>query len=197
MSAYNQQGQYQQTMHQQQHYPQHAQSLNVNYQPPQTQQPQQNVNSSSLVHSDQSGTTVYLALLALADQFQQSKNYRLCIHCMESILTLKPQEAPIVRNFHVQLKTRLSLCRLYLRHTVNTNPYVNIHLEKAILLIKNVNNKPNFDICFDFIMILKSNIFKLNANDEFKYEATFIIYKIFHKQKEIHNQVNYEFSVKY
>jgi hypothetical protein len=94
--------------------------------------------NGALIQSDQTGTAVYLALVGLADQFQRSKHYRQCIHCMESILTLKPQEAPVVRNFHVQLKTRLNLCRLYLRHTVNTNQYVNIHLEKAVLLIKNV-----------------------------------------------------------
>ncbi len=31
--------------------------------------------------------------------------------------------------------------------------------------------------------------FKLNATDEYKYEATYIIYKIFQKQKETQNQV--------
>ncbi len=135
MAAYNQQGQYQQAIHQPQQYPQ-QQSQNVN-QPPNPN----GATPTSLVQSDQTGTAVYLSLLALADQFQKSKNYRLFIHCMESVLTLKPQDAPVVRSFYVQLKTRLSLCRVYLRHTVKTNQYVNIHLEKAILLVKNVKTE--------------------------------------------------------
>lgn len=32
-------------------------------------------------------------------------------------------------------------------------------------------------------------IIKLNANDEYKYEATYTIYRIFQKQKEFHIQV--------
>ena len=126
MSNFQQPNQYQQY----QQYQQTSSSSNTNNVKP--------ASPASLVHSDQSGTSIYLSLLALADQFQRAKQYRLCIHCMESILTLKPQEAQIVVNFHVQLKTRLNLCRLYLRHTLNTNQYVNIHLEKAVLLIKNV-----------------------------------------------------------
>jgi hypothetical protein len=80
-----------------------------------------------------SSNSIYLALLGLAETFQQSGQIRLTIHCLESILTLKHQDMPIVTNFHMQLKTRLNLCRLYLKHTTNTNQYVNAHLEKSVI----------------------------------------------------------------
>jgi hypothetical protein len=82
-----------------------------------------------------SSTSVYLALLGLAESFQQNNQFRLCIHCLESILTLKHQDMPIITNFHMQLKTRLNLCRLYLKHTSNTNQYINAHLEKSVSII--------------------------------------------------------------
>ena len=86
-----------------------------------------NSGSKSITSSN-----VYLTLLGLADSFQQSGQIRLTIHCLESILTLKPNDISIVTNFHIQLKTRINLCRLYLKHTVNTNQYVNAHLEKSV-----------------------------------------------------------------
>lgn len=79
-----------------------------------------------------SSVSIYLALLGLAESFQQNNQFRLCIHCLESILTLKHQDMPIITNFHMQLKTRLNLCRLYLKHTSNTNQYINAHLEKSV-----------------------------------------------------------------
>ena len=83
--------------------------------------------------------SVYMSLLCLAESFQQSGQYRQCIHCLESILILKPHDLSVVMNFHIQLRTRLNLCRLYLKHTVNTNQYVNAHLEKSIILVQNVS----------------------------------------------------------
>lgn len=89
--------------------------------------PADNAGSKNITSSN-----VYLTLLGLADSFQQSGQVRLTIHCLESILTLKPNDISIVTNFHIQLKTRINLCRLYLKHTVNTNQYVNAHLEKSV-----------------------------------------------------------------
>lgn len=79
-----------------------------------------------------SSTNVYLSLLGLAESFQQSNQPRLCIHCLESILTLKPHDIPMQVNLQIQIKTRLNLCRLYLIHTLNTNQYLNAHLEKSV-----------------------------------------------------------------
>lgn len=122
----------------------------------QQQQVQQNVNNfSNLQQSSHnqpigvnqqqlpnpeltSSTSIYLALLGLAESFQQNNQIKLCIHCLESILTLKNQDMPILTNFHMQLKTRLNLCRLYLKHTTNTNQYVNAHLEKSVSNIFNL-----------------------------------------------------------
>jgi hypothetical protein len=116
-----------------------------------------------------SSNNVYLSLLGLADSFLKSSQYRLAIHCLETILTLKITDVSINTSFHIFLKTRLNLCRLYLKHTINTNQYVNAHLEKAIILVQN-----------------------LNANDDYKYEATYVIYKIFQKQKELQNELKYQ-----
>ena len=109
----------------------------------QQQQPlmvQHNVVASN---QQNTSTNVYLSLLGIADSLQKSHQYLLSIHCLESILTLKNQDISIVTNFHIQLKTRLRLCRIYLRHTVNTNQYVNAHLEKSMILVKNVSNVCN------------------------------------------------------
>ena len=111
---------------------------------------------------------VYLSLLGLADSFLKGSQYRGAIHCLETVLTLKITDVPINASFHIFLKTRLNLCRLYLKHTVNTNQYVNAHLEKAIILVQN-----------------------LNAADEYKYEATYVIYKIFQRLKESQSQLKY------
>lgn len=109
-------------------------SLNMQMKQQQAQPQQQ-----TLISSMENGTSktitssnVYLTLLGLADSFQQSNQFRLAIHCLESILTLKHNDISIVTNFHIQLKTRINLCRLYLKHTVNTNQYVNAHLEKSV-----------------------------------------------------------------
>jgi tetratricopeptide (TPR) repeat protein len=119
-----------------------------------------------------SSNNVYLSLLGLADSFLKASQYRFAIHCLESILTLKFTDVSVNASFHIFLKTRLNLCRLYLKHTLNTNQYVNAHIEKAIILVQN-----------------------LSATDEYKYEATYIVYKIFQKQKDLQNQLKYQQQV--
>ena len=126
---------YQQKINQPIH-PQHIQSkqqqINVQqYHAPQPQ-PQSNPQQASNNQDLASSSNIHLALLGLAETFLKTGQYRLSIHCLESILTLKLQDVSIITNFHILLKTRLNLCRLYLKHTVNTNQYVNAHLEKAV-----------------------------------------------------------------
>ena len=75
---------------------------------------------------------LHLVLLGMADLFQRLNQFRLAIHSLESILTMRFQDMPIAANLQIQLKTRLNLCRLYLKHTTNTNQYVNAHLEKSV-----------------------------------------------------------------
>jgi hypothetical protein len=153
---------YKQQLHHQQ---QQQYILQQQQQQQQQQSKYQSVPQQVLIATNQTNTdanmNAYLTLLGLADSFQQSSNYRLTIHCLESILLIKPQNMTTQANVHMQLKTRLSLCRLYLKHTVNTNQYVNSHLEKSMILVQ-----------------------KLPANDEYKYESCYIIYKIFQKQRD-------------
>ena len=129
-----QQHQHQSHFHQQQH--QHIQHQHQQQQPQQLQHQQlqqTNLNSTPQHQPKTQPPNVYLSLLALADNFQKAQQYRLTIHCLESILlTLKGQDMPVVTNFHIQLKTRLNLCRLYLKHTVNSNQYINAHIEKSV-----------------------------------------------------------------
>ncbi len=120
--------QQQQLLLQQQHQ-QRIQNQNVNN----YANSQQTVNQQQLPNPElTSSTSIFLSLLGLAESFQQNNQFRLSIHCLESILTLKHQDMPIITNFHIQLKTRLNLCRLYLKHTTNTNQYINAHLEKSV-----------------------------------------------------------------
>ena len=112
------------------------------------------LKDTSAGSSSSTSTSIYLALLGLADSFQRSGQYRSCIHCLESILTLKHrQDVPIIVNFHIQLKTRLNLCRLYLKHTINTNQYLNAHLEKAVCA-----NEKNVTILFNCAFTKQKNI---------------------------------------
>ncbi len=121
---------------QQQHFQQQQYHLQQQQQPVINQQQSQNVNPNQ---QQQSSTNLYLSLLGVADSMQKSSQPLIAIHCLESILTLKNQEVSIVMNFHIQLKTRLRLCRMYLKYTLNTNHYVNAHIEKSIILVKNVS----------------------------------------------------------
>jgi hypothetical protein len=77
-------------------------------------------------------TNLHLVLLGMADLFQRLNQFRLAIHSLESVLTMRFQDMPITTNLQIQLKTRINLCRLYLKHTINTNQYVNAHLEKSV-----------------------------------------------------------------
>ncbi len=144
---------YSQHIQQQQHYQQssyinqnqaHQQHLQQQHSQPCHQQPQQpavhqyqqqNVN---LNQQQQSSTNLYLSLLGIADSMLKSNQHLIAIHCLETILTLKNQEFT-VSNLHVQLKTRLRLCRMYLKYTLNTNQYVNAHVEKSKILVTNVS----------------------------------------------------------
>jgi hypothetical protein len=121
----------------------------------QYQYQQQNIKQpTNMVVAEQTNTkpiqssNVYLTLLGLADTFLKANQFKLAIHSLESILTLKYNDISVVTNFHIQLKTRISLCRLYLNHTLNTNQYVNAHLEKALILVQNV-------ISFKYLIIFK------------------------------------------
>lgn len=76
---------------------------------------------------------IYLTLLGLADSFQKSNQIRLCIHCLESILLIKPIDISTQLHFQLQIKTRLNLSRFYLRYTSKSNQIINLHLEKAVI----------------------------------------------------------------
>lgn len=134
--SYNQNRQNQLQLQQQYQYQQnkHNQDQQVHYQQNLMQiksAPAVAVNIS--MSENATSSNVYLTLLGLAESFQQANQHRLTIHCLESILTLKHNDITLVTNFHIQLKTRINLCRLYLKHTVNTNQYVNAHLEKSVI----------------------------------------------------------------
>lgn len=129
---FQQQFQYPQQQQQQQH-PQIMQQTQLNqFQQINMQQNKQLVQPDA---AKASTSNLHLTLLGLADQFQKSNQFRMAIHCLESILTLKHSDISLNMNFHIQLRTRISLCRLYLKHTLNTNQYVNAHLEKAVKLL--------------------------------------------------------------
>lgn len=79
--------------------------------------------------------SLYLALFGLADSFQKSNQIRLCIHCLESILLIKPIDMSVQLHFQLHIKTRLSLSRLYLKYVMKSNQMVNLNLEKAVTKI--------------------------------------------------------------
>ena len=141
---------------------------NLNYyshhqqQQPQQQQPVHYQQPSS------SNPNAYLTLLALADSFQKAHQYRLAIHCLESILTLKNQDLAANTNYlHVQLKTRLNLCRLYLKHTLSTNQQVNAFLEKSVIY---------YFICgFNFLLLFNSGYICLDySGSKCKFKVFFL-----------------------
>lgn len=136
---------YHQPPPQQQQYHQVYQQQMINqhsYIPQQQQQQQQKPNNLNL----------YYTLLGLAEKFRQTSNYRLVIHCLESILTIKPAiETNLIIDVH------FNLCKYYLKYTTNSLNLINTHLEKAAILLR-----------------------YLKANDEYRYEATYLIYKFHH-----------------
>jgi len=172
ISAQQQQQYVQQQYLQQQQQPQQQQPVYL-FIPNQQQQQQQQAyqhgqktmsQASPSPSPSSSGETsnLYMALVGMSDAFLASKQPRLAIHCLESIIAVKSQDISIATSLHVQLRTRLNLCRLYLDYTVNTNQYVNAHMEKSMLIIQN-----------------------LNPNDELKYEATLTLYELFQRQREL------------
>lgn len=68
----------------------------------------------------------YVALLGLAENFRTSNppNIKLCIHCLQSILTL--QLAP-----KIETRTRVQLGNILIAHTKNTDLAIS-NLEKAV-----------------------------------------------------------------
>ncbi|RNA07819.1 MAU2 chromatid cohesion factor -like protein [Brachionus plicatilis] len=124
------------------------------------------VKSNQLIENQSNTLNIYLALLGLADSFQKSNQHRLCIHCLESMLLIKPIDIPVQLHFQLQIKARLNLSRLYLKYTSKSNQIINMHLEKATIMIQN-----------------------LNVNDEYRYVATYIVYKILQKQKAYQDQL--------
>lgn len=152
---YQTQMKYPQHIQHQYHQSQYVNQIAIEPQKPTYQQPIQNP-----IQPAQSTSSLYLALLGLAENFQQKQQYRLVIHCLESILTIKNYEVPIATSFHIQLKTRINLCRLYLKHTINTNQYVNAHVEKSVrikLFLKNFCSIIELIYCL-YLIITKDNI---------------------------------------
>lgn len=150
---------------QQQQQPQSQQYLATN------QQQQQQTSTNFAVATNKMTTTaaaatgesnLYMVLVGMSDSFLGAGHPRLAIHCLESVLTIKSQDLSIATSLHIQLRTRLNLCRLYLDYTVNTNQLVNSHVEKAMLIIQN-----------------------LAASDELKYEATLTLYELFERQRDV------------
>jgi len=103
--------------------PNYAQANNFQQYQTQHQMPNSEMATTNNLH---------LVLLGMADLFQRMNQFRLAIHSLESVLTMRFQDIPIATNLQIQLKTRLNLCRLYLKHTTGTNQYVNAHLEKSV-----------------------------------------------------------------
>lgn len=85
------------------------------------------------IENQSKSLNTYLALSGLADFFQKSSQIRLCIHCLESILLIKPIDMPVQMHFGLQIKTRLNLSRLYLKYVLKSNQMVNLNLEKAVI----------------------------------------------------------------
>jgi hypothetical protein len=144
-------------------YQQPQQLVNQNLYLQQQQQPQQIIKPQS------SNRNLYFTLLGLAEKFRQLSNYRLVIHCLESILTIKPSiEA------NLELEIRFSLCKYYLKYTTNSSNLIIIHLEKAVsctILFLTI------DFLFFFIKVILVRYLK--SNDEYKYESTYLIYKFY------------------
>lgn len=143
------------------------------YMHPNNQQPmyiapnQHQVQSYQKPSPSSSGdSSLYLSLVGMSESFLSMSQPRLAIHCLESILTIKSQDMTVATSLHIQLRTRLNLCRLYLDYTSQCNQYINTHVDKSMIIIQN-----------------------LASNDELKYEATLTLYEIFQRQKEIHQKM--------
>lgn len=154
----------QQQQYPQQSYQQSQQPVNLYQQQPQSYAKQQQQQSPSTGESN-----LYMALVGMSDSFLSTGQPRLAIHCLESILTIKSQDVSVATSLHIQLRTRLNLCRLYLDFTLNTNQFVNAHMEKSMIIIQN-----------------------LNANDELKYEATLTLYELFERQRDLHAKMKFD-----
>lgn len=144
--------------------PSYQQSNAANLQQQQTQSYTKQQQGPSTGESN-----LYMALVGMSDSFLCSGQPRLAIHCLESVLTIKSQDVSVATSLHIQLRTRLNLCRLYLDFTLNTNQFVNAHMEKSMIIIQN-----------------------LNANDELKYEATLTLYELFERQRDLHAKMKYD-----
>ena len=138
---------------QQQHHQQHSQYQTYSQMPQQSQMqaPRFYKNTEQVSNSDSSN--VYLALLGLAESFQQAGKYNLSIHCLESMFAMMKQDKQLP-SFHFQLKVRFNLCRLYLRYTVGTNEAVNVHLEKSVSIsLKQPSQLSHFEILIAILRI--------------------------------------------
>ena len=91
----------------------------------QPQASQQHVEKQKPVISN--NLNVYYTLLGLAEKFRQSSNYRLVIHCLESILTIKP-----ALESNLMIDVHFNLCKYYQKFTTNSISIINSHLEKAV-----------------------------------------------------------------
>ena len=117
-----------------QQYHQHQQHQAYPSQPQQQQHPQQIISQHNYLHHQQqqqqqkpNSLNIYYTLLGLAEKFRQTSNYRLVIHCLESILTIKPAiETNLIIDVH------FNLCKYYLKYTTNSLNIINGHLEKAV-----------------------------------------------------------------
>lgn len=156
------QTQYYQQQHQQQLPPPSHQYLATNQQQQQTSNNFAVAAKMTAPSSSTGESNLYMVLVGMSDSFLSAAQPRLAIHCLESVLTIKSQDLSIATSLHIQLRTRLNLCRLYLDYTVNTNQLVNAHVEKSMLIIQN-----------------------LAANDELKYEATLTLYELFERQRDL------------
>lgn len=146
---------------QQQYYQQ--QPINPNYVNPVSGYSK--TTTSAMMPGNES-SNLYMALVGMSDSFLAAGQPRLAIHCLESVLTIKSHDLSIATSLHIQLRTRLNLARLYVDYTINTTQLANAHIEKAMLIIQN-----------------------LNANDELKYEATLTLYELFERQRDMQSRL--------
>lgn len=72
------------------------------------------------------GDACYFALLGLAEHFRTSSppNYRLCIQCLQGIMTLKTHS-------RIEARTHLQLGSLFFHHTKDVD-LARSHLEKSV-----------------------------------------------------------------
>ena len=118
---YHQVAQHQQQQQQYHLYSQQQQQL---MNPHFIQQQQQQVEKQVFLANN---TKLYHTLLGLAEKFRQSSNHRLVIHCLESILVIKPAIEP-----NQMLYVYFSLCKYYFKYTTNSTNVINSYLEKAV-----------------------------------------------------------------